>query len=326
MISIIIPVYNRPMELDELLESLAAQTAGDFEVVVVEDGSRVPAQEIVEKYRSQLAITYCVKENGGPGPARNCGAQQAHGNFFIFLDSDTIMPPNYVAVVEHAVAAGVRAFGGPDKADENFTAMQRAVSYSMTSFFTTGGIRGRRRGLDRFVPRSFNMGVARDVFEETGGFLNMRFGEDIDLSMRIMHMGVNPVLLPDAAVYHKRRTNLKSFFRQVFHSGTARINLTKRHPGSLKAVHLFPALFLLGSAACLVLAIWRWAFLLPFGVVALVWFTDAAIRNRSARVGALAVAASFMQLCGYGAGFLYGIWLRIIRGRSEEETYRTKFF
>ena len=296
MISVVVPVYNRPREAEELLDSLARQSRGGFEVVRVEDGSQVDSRAVAERYAGRLDVSYYVKENGGPGPARNYGAERAKGDFLVFLDSDCIAPPSYMEAVSRAVEAGVRAFGGPDRADERFTPMQKAVSYSMTSFFTTGGIRGGKHKLDRFIPRSFNMGVARDLFERVGGFAPMRFGEDIDLSMRIIAVGGEPRLLPEAAVCHKRRTSLRSFFRQVYFSGVARINLTKRHPGSLKAVHLLPAAFTVGSLLCLGLAFVRPAFLLPLGLAALVWCADSSLRNRSLRVGLLSAATSFVQI------------------------------
>ncbi len=326
MISIVVPVYNRPREVEELLESLSRQHGGGFEVVVVEDGSRVDSRAVVERYADRLAVSYYVKENGGPGPARNYGAERAKGDFLIFLDSDCIVPPAYMDAVSQAVASGVEAFGGPDRADEHFTPMQKAVSYSMTSFFTTGGIRGGKHKLDRFIPRSFNMGVTKEVFERVGGFAPMRFGEDIDLSMRIIETGVSPRLLPEAEVCHKRRTNLRSFFRQVYFSGVARINLAKRHPGSLKAVHLLPAAFTLGSLLCLVMAFVHPAFLLPLALATVVWFVDSSLRNRSLWVGLLSVVTSFVQLWGYGIGFLVGVWKRLVLKRSEAETYRTDFF
>lgn len=326
MISVVVPVYNRPREAEELLDSLARQSRGGFEVVLVEDGSQVDSRAVAERYAGRLDVSYYVKENGGPGPARNYGAERAKGDFLVFLDSDCIAPPSYMEAVSRAVEAGVRAFGGPDRADERFTPMQKAVSYSMTSFFTTGGIRGGKHKLDRFIPRSFNMGVARDLFERVGGFAPMRFGEDIDLSMRIIAAGGEPRLLPEAAVCHKRRTSLRSFFRQVYFSGVARINLTKRHPGSLKAVHLLPAAFTVGSLLCLGLAFVRPAFLLPLGLAALVWCADSSLRNRSLRVGLLSAATSFVQLWGYGIGFLTGAWKRLVLKRTEAETYRTNFF
>lgn len=325
MISIIIPIYNRPQEAADILASLARQTDNRFEVVVVEDGSTRDCREVVDSFGDRLRLTYLQKENGGPALARNFGAEHCEGEFLVFLDSDCIVPPGYMAVVCGAVADGVEFFGGADMASDDFSPMQRAVSYSMTSFFTTGGIRGGKRKLDKFIPRSFNMGVSRRLFNAVAGFGDMRFGEDIDFSMRIIAAGAQPILLDGAEVCHKRRTNLGSFFRQVFHSGMARVNLTKRHPGSLKAVHLLPTAFLVGSLACIAAApFWIWT-LVPLVVIILTWFVDSSLRNRSLWVGCLSVATSFVQLYGYGWGFLVGLWRRGVMGQTEQKVNKTNF-
>lgn len=326
MISVVVPVYNRPGEVEELLESLALQDKRDFEVVIVEDGSRLSSREVVTRYVDSLNIVYYEKPNSGPGPSRNYGAKRASGDFLIFLDSDCIVPIGYMEVVEHAIESGVRMFGGPDMAAESFSSLQKAVSYSMTSFFTTGGIRGGKKKLDRFIPRSFNMGIAKDVFLSIGGFSAMRFGEDIDISMRAIESGVEPVLLSEAGVYHKRRTRMEAFFRQVYFSGIARVNLSIRHRGSLKLVHLLPSFFVLLSLACLVAAGFYYWTLVPLLLLALVWFTDSSVRNRSTRVGALSVCTSFIQLFGYGCGFITGLWRRFVLQQSEEQSCRTGFF
>lgn len=226
--SVIIPVYNRPDEVNELLESLTLQTCKDFEVVVVEDGSSIPCQEVVEKYSDRLDIHYYNKPNSGPGQTRNYGAERSHGEYLIILDSDCILPPGYFEAVEKELQSSpVDAFGGPDRAHASFTDIQKAINYSMTSFFTTGGIRGGKKKMDKFYPRSFNMGVRRSVYQTLGGFSKMRFGEDIDFSIRIFKAGYRCCLFPSAWVYHKRRTDLKKFFKQVHNSGIARINLYK---------------------------------------------------------------------------------------------------
>ena len=240
--SVIIPVYNRPDEADELLQSLTRQTFRDFEVVVVEDGSAIPCREVVEKYAGRLDIHYYNKPNSGPGQTRNYGAERSQGEYLIILDSDCILPAGYLEAVEQELQASpADAFGGPDRAHESFSDLQKAINYSMTSFFTTGGIRGGKKKMDKFYPRSFNMGVRRDVYQSLGGFSQMRFGEDIDFSIRIFKAGYRCRLFPDAWVYHKRRTDLRKFFKQVHNSGIARINLYKKYPESLKPVHLLPA-------------------------------------------------------------------------------------
>ena len=250
-LSLVIPVYNRPDEVEELLRSLSEQSDMDFEIVIVEDGSTLPCKDRVEQFQFPR-IQYLYKENSGPGPSRNYGMERANGDFFVILDSDCVLPPDYISAVKRGVAqTDCDAFGGPDRASEDFDDMQKAVSYSMTSFFTTGGIRGGGEKMDKFHPRSFNMGISRAVFEKTGGFSQMRYGEDIDFSIRIMKAGFKTVLLKDAWVYHKRRTDMRAFFRQVNHSGAARVELTRRHPGTLKFVHLLPSLFTLGCALLL---------------------------------------------------------------------------
>ena len=326
MIAVIIPVYNRPQEAADILESLTRQTFKDFRVIIVEDGSKDDCREVVEGFRPLLDVKYLKKNNGGPALARNFGAAHTDAGFLVFLDSDCILPEGYMEAVARAVREGTEFFGGPDMAHPSFSPIQKAVSYAMTSFFTTGGIRGGKRKLDRFIPRSFNMGVSHKLFDSAGGFSDMRFGEDIDLSMKVIATGAKARLLPDAGVWHKRRTNMRSFFRQVYHSGVARVNLSMRHKGSLKAVHLLPSLFVVGSLACLAaIPFWPWA-AIPLAAIVLTWFMDAAIRNRSLKVGALSVAASFVQLYGYGTGFFSGLWQRIVLGRTEKEANRTDFF
>lgn len=297
--SIIIPVYNRPDEVDELLQSLTSQTEKDFEVIVVEDGSSVPCWKTVEKYVSSLSIAYYSKENGGPGPARNFGAEKANGEYLIILDSDCVLPETYMEnVKKELLDCKCDAFGGPDKASESFSDIQKAISFSMTSFLTTGGIRGGKKKLDKFYPRSFNMGIRADLYRKLGGFSSMRYGEDIDLSIRIFESGATCRLFPEAWVWHKRRSTFRSFFKQVHHSGEARIELEKRHPGSLKLVHTFPALF---TISCITIII-------PIIYSMLIFLTSSVI-NKDVKVGALSVPAAFIQLTGYGTGFI-GAWLK----------------
>ena len=333
--SVIIPVYNRPDEARELLESLCAQTCRDFEVVIVEDGSAIPCKEVAEAYADRLDIHYYVKENGGPGRARNYGVERARGEYVLILDSDAVLPEGYIAAVEDELAREpADAFGGPDRAHPDFTPMQKAINYAMTSFFTTGGIRGGKKKLDKFYPRSFNMGVRREVYQALGGFSDMRFGEDIDFSTRIFKGGYRCRLFPEAWVWHKRRTDLKKFFKQVHNSGIARIHLSKRHPGTLKLVHLLPAVFTLGCALLLVLAAvaaalgcphW-WVMLLPLVLFALIIMADASRQERSVGVGLRAIAAAYVQLTGYGTGFLRSWWQRCVRGKGEFEAFKKNFY
>ncbi|MDY4029743.1 MAG: glycosyltransferase [Alloprevotella sp.] len=333
--SVIIPVYNRPDEARELLESLCAQTCRDFEVVIVEDGSAIPCKEVAEAYADRLDIHYYVKENGGPGRARNYGVERARGEYVLILDSDAVLPEGYIAAVEDELEREpADAFGGPDRAHPDFTPMQKAINYAMTSFFTTGGIRGGKKKLDKFYPRSFNMGVRREVYQALGGFSDMRFGEDIDFSTRIFKGGYRCRLFPEAWVWHKRRTDLKKFFKQVHNSGIARIHLSKRHPGTLKLVHLLPAVFTLGCALMLVLAAvaaalgcphW-WVMLLPLVLFALIIMADASRQERSVGVGLRAIAAAYVQLTGYGTGFLRSWWQRCVRGKGEFEAFKKNFY
>ena len=333
--SFIIPVFNRPDEVDELLESLTHQTLRDFEVVVVEDGSDVPCRDVVERYADCLQVHYYAKPNSGPGQTRNYGVERAKGDYVLILDSDVVLPEGYLQAVDHELAATpCDAFGGPDRAHASFSKMQKAINYAMTSFFTTGGIRGGKKKMDKFYPRSFNMGVRRAVYHELGGFSAMRFGEDIDFSTRLIRSGHVSRLFQSAWVWHKRRTDLRKFFKQVHNSGIARIHLTKRHPGTLKAVHMLPAVFTLGCALLVVLAVaaallgcphW-WALLLPFVLFALIIGVDATRSERSVGVGWRAVAAAYVQLTGYGSGFLRAWWTRCVLRRGEFEAFKENFY
>ncbi len=325
--SFIIPVYNRPDEVDELLDSLTRQTIQDFEVLIVEDGSVVPCKEVVDKYADCLSIHYYNKENSGPGQTRNYGVERANGEYMMILDSDCIIPENYLKEVEAELQRKrADAFGGPDRAHDSFTDVQKAINYAMTSFFTTGGIRGGKKKLDKFYPRSFNMGVRKDVYQALGGFSKMRFGEDIDFSIRIFKGGYECRLFPEAWVWHKRRTDLKKFFKQVHNSGIARINLYKKYPESLKLVHVLPALFTLGVVFLLLASfLWGGSLFLLF-LFALIVFVDALLQYRSLKIGLLAIAASFIQLTGYGTGFLQAWWKRCICGKSEFAAFEKNFY
>ena len=338
--SIIVPVYNRPDEVDELLQSLTEQTLKEMEVIIVEDGSSQPCESVVHKYAGKLQLRYYTKENSGPGPTRNFAAERSQGEFLIFLDSDCVLPPNFLKEVDAELnRKECDAWGGPDRAHESFTTVQKAISYSMTSFITTGGIRGGKKQMEKkFYPRSFNLGIRRSLFRQLGGFSSMRFGEDIDLSLRIYKSGATCRLFPEAWVWHKRRTDFKKFFKQVHNSGIARINLMKRHPGSLKLVHLLPAVFSIGVFLCLLLFLaglfftglgLYTGFFSPTGCnmgSALV-FIDSSIRNKSVKIGILSVWASFIQLIGYGTGFLRAWWLRCVCGRNEElQAFKDNFY
>lgn len=325
--SIIIPVYNRPDEVDELLNSLTQQTVHDFEVIVVEDGSSVTCEHVVKRYEQQLNIRYFNKPNSGPGQTRNYGAERSSGEYLLILDSDCILPPGYLAAIEEELKRKpADAFGGPDRAHDSFTSTQKAINYAMTSFFTTGGIRGGKKKMDKFYPRSFNMGLKADVYRALGGFSKMRFGEDIDLSIRIFKGGYSCRLFPEAWVWHKRRTDLKKFFKQVYNSGIARINLYKKYPESLKVVHLLPAVFTLGVVFVLLSSLICPYALLLLAMFAIIIFTDSSIRNRSLWIGMLSVLAAFIQLTGYGSGFLSAWWKRCILKKDSFSAFEKNFY
>jgi len=327
-LSIIVPVYNRPDEVEELLESLNVQTDKDFEVVIVEDGSTILCKEQIEKYNHCLDIKYFYKDNSGPGLSRNFGSQHASGNYFVFLDSDCIVPPFYVSNVKKKLYENYfDAFGGPDRAHDTFTKFQKAVNYVMTSFLTTGGIRGGSEKMDKFYPRSFNMGYSQKVFLETGGFSSMRFGEDIDMSIRILKSGFKTGLYKDAFVFHKRRTKSSQFFKQVFNSGIARINLYIKYPESLKPVHFLPSVFSIGIIILIALSvIFSVYFLSPLLALFLLILMDSGIKNKSLTIGVLSVYAGFIQQIGYGSGFIMAFWKRVILRKEAFNAYKKNFY
>lgn len=341
--SFIVPVYNRPDEVDELFQSLTAQTVKDFEVIIVEDGSQLTCRDVCDRYAAQLDLHYFMKKNSGPGQSRNYGAERSSGEYLIVLDSDVVLPPSYLMEVDNELRRQpTDAFGGPDRANLSFTDMQKAINYSMTSFFTTGGIRGGKKKLDKFYPRSFNMGIRRDVYLRLGGFSKMRFGEDIDFSIRIFKAGCSCRLFPEAWVWHKRRTDFRKFFRQVFNSGIARINLYKKYPESLKLVHALPMVFTVGVTLLVLISavgrvlmaygdIDRWYWLcagpwLPIIFYCLLILIDSSRVNHSLKIGFLSIPASFIQLFGYGCGFITAWWKRCVKGMDEFHAFDKTFY
>lgn len=320
--SIIIPVFNRPDEVDELLASLTRQTDKGFEVLVIEDGSTIPCDEICRKYEEQLDLHYYFKPNSGRSETRNFGMERASGDWFVIYDSDVIVPPHYIATVRAELKKNpVDCYGGPDAADASFSDIQKAINYSMTSFMTTGGIRGATKNKAKFSPRSFNMGISRKCFETVGGYKNM-IGEDIDLSIRIQQAGFKTTLIPEAYVFHKRRVDLRKFFRQVNTFGKGRVLLGEIHPGSLKIVHLLPAAFVLGNIALVLLAFWSPWFLLPIGIYILGLFVESLVKNKSIKIALLSIVAAYMQLFGYGTGFLGECITHKARKAKQEELYK----
>jgi GT2 family glycosyltransferase len=315
----------------------------DFEVLIVEDGSSVTCEKVCKKYEDKLDLHYYKKPNSGPGQTRNYGAERARGEYLIILDSDVVVPEGYLdAVCKELENNPTEAFGGPDAAHDSFTTVQKAISYSMTSFFTTGGIRGGKAKLDKFYPRSFNMGIRRDVYLQLGGFSKMRFGEDIDFSYRIVEAGYKPRLFPSAWVWHKRRTDFRKFFRQVYNSGIARINLEKRHPGTMKLVHLLPTVFTVGVIALILISAVGRALMhyashdrfywmcfapwIPILLYSIIICTDSAIKNRSLRVGLLSIPAAFVQLMGYGLGLIEAWWKRCVLRQDEFQAFEKTFY
>lgn len=295
--------------MQELLESLTLQTKKNFEAIIVEDGSTLRCEAVVDQYRDRLPIHYIYKPNSGPGPSRNVGYRQAKGAYFVVFDSDCILPPTYFEAVERGLQeSGLDAWGGPDKGHENFTILQRAMAYTMSSVLTTGGIRGGKKRIGWFQPRSFNMGISRGVFEATGGFKFDRFAEDIEFSIRMRNLGFKVGLIPDAFVYHKRRTSFAQFYKQVFNFGKGRALVGKVYPQEVKITHWIPSLFTLGTLMMMgtLLIDTRWFGVLFSGFVfyLLAILVHAVLTTRSLAVGVLAVPAALIQFFGYGFGFL----------------------
>ena len=316
--SIIVPVYNRPGEVKELLDSLMAQTVKPFELLIIEDGSKERCDHLLDHYRSFFTIHYYYKDNSGRSDTRNYGMARATGDYLLFFDSDVILPPSYFENLDAALSYDYcDCFGGPDAADDSFSDMQKAVSHAMTSFWTTGGIRGGKAVMEKFCPRTFNMGLSRKVYERVGDFKDM-MGEDIDLSIRIRNAGFTIRLIREVFVYHKRRIDLRRFFKQVNNFGQARIWLQLIHPGSLKLVHTAPALLLLLGVVLLVASLFcPWLLLLPLLYVLLI-FGDSLFKGSSVKVAALSVVAAAVQIVGYGTGFLKALWFKMILRRPLE--------
>lgn len=315
--SIVIPLFNRPQEIKELLESLCLQTYKEFEVLVIEDGSTDAAAGIVNSFCDRLKVRYFAKNNEGQGFTRNFGFERAKGDYFIIFDSDCLIPPEYLSIVNCALGSNyLDAFGGPDGAHPSFTAVQKAISYAMTSPFTTGGTRGSKKGIGKFHPRSFNMGLSRQVWEQAGGFIITRLGEDIEYSIRIQKLGFKTGLIPEAMVYHKRRTNFYKFYKQLHFFGRARINVYKFFPQGLKPMHFFPAAFTVWLGFILITNIFNWPIsrLCNFltAIYILLIFFDAWVKNKSAKIAFLSIVASFTLLVAYGLGFMQDFCKRVI--------------
>ena len=315
-------MYNRPAEVEDLLRSLAHQSCDDFEVYLVEDGSTVPCEDVAKRYEDRLDLHYHYKNNEGRSIARNYGIERARGEYFIFFDSDCVIPNDYFKTLKAELEREpADCFGGPDAASDDFTDVQKAINFSMTSFLTTGGIRGGKVQLEKFVPRSFNMGYSRKVWQAVGGFREM-FSEDIDMSTRIRQAGFTTRLIRNAYVYHKRRVDLKKFARQTYVFGMSRITLKLLYPDSLKLVHCLPAVFVPGCLTLILLAIfWQWWAILPLALYVVLLWVSALFKTNSLKIASLAVVTSFVQLGAYGIGFIKAfVWKILLRhGRDINE-------
>ncbi|TGV01667.1 glycosyltransferase [Flavivirga rizhaonensis] len=327
--SFIIPVYNRPDEIEELLQSFEGlQGHIPFEIVIVEDGSAIVSKEVVNAYKEKLEISYFFKENSGPGDSRNFGMQKAKGNYFIILDSDCILPKNYlVEVVKSLENNYVDCFGGPDAAHSSFTDLQKAINFSMTSFITTGGIRGNKKSVDTFQPRSFNMGLSKEAFIASKGFGRIHPGEDPDLSIRLWDLGFKTKLIPEAFVYHKRRISWSKFYTQVHKFGLVRPILNKWHPSTKKITYWFPTIFCIGFLMSLLLIFFnfKWTLIgyMLYFVVAVVL---ALIKTRSISVSILSLVAIIIQFFGYGYGFLKSTVVVSVLNKKPEIYFPKLFF
>ncbi|MFV0541246.1 MAG: glycosyltransferase, partial [Aestuariibaculum sp.] len=327
--SFIVPVYNRPNETEELLQSFSElETTIPFEIVIVEDGSTIPSDNVVEHYRSKLDISYYVKENSGPGDSRNFGMKRAKGNYFIILDSDCILPKIYLTAVETSLNKNyVDCFGGPDAAHKSFTDLQKAINFTMTSVITTGGIRGNKNSVGTFQPRSFNMGISKKAFLASGGFGNIHPGEDPDLSIRLWNLGYKTKLIPEAFVYHKRRISWQKFYKQVNKFGLVRPILNKWHPTTQKITYWFPTLFSLGLILSLLLFFmgFKW-FLWLFVLYYIIAFVLAWTTTKSILVASLSLVAISVQFFGYGYGFLKSTWAILVLNKKPEVRFPNLFF
>ena len=327
--SFIIPVYNRPNEIRELLESLTNQTyIQDFEVVVVEDGSTISSLDVISEFKDTLDISYFEKPNSGPGDSRNYGMRLAKGNYFVILDSDCILPPEYLEKVEKSLENDfVHCYGGPDAAHDSFSDIQKAINHAMTSFLTTGGIRGGKKAVDKFQPRSFNMGISKEAFDTVGGYGNIHPGEDPDLTIRIWNKGYNTKLIPEAFVYHKRRINWHKFYVQVNKFGMVRPILNKWHPETAKLTYWFPSIFCIGIMIAIVLSIFGvfWP-IACYAFYFLLLFVDAILKTKSLKVALLALFATGVQFVGYGYGFLKSTIFTTFKKSAPQDIFPNLFF
>ena len=320
--SFVIPVFNRPAEVDELLKSLTFQTYTNFDTVIVEDGSTLKCDKVINKYKSKLDIQYYFKSNSGPGPSRNYGVDKSNSEYFIFCDSDCIIPPMYLNEVQKQLKINYTdAFGGPDNAHSSFTPLQKAINYAMTAFITTGGIRGGEKSIGNFQPRSFNMGISKTAYSNTGGFGNIHPGEDPDLTIRLWKLGYETQLIPKAFVYHKRRISWTQFYKQVNKFGKCRPILNYWHPKTSKITYWFPTCFIFGLALGLLLSInYNNSFLICLYIFYFILLLfDSTIRNKNIIIGFMSLFATFVQYLGYGLGFLKAVlFIKVLKYKPED--------
>ena len=328
--SFVIPVYNRPNEVKELLDSfLQLDFSDDFEIVIVEDGSIETSEKIVEEFSKKLSISYYFKQNSGPGDSRNYGMKLAKGNYFIILDSDCLLPSHYLATVDSFLNANYyHCFGGADAAHKSFTPLQKSINYAMTSFFTTGGIRGNAKSIHDFEPRSFNMGISKEAFKKTGGFAKIHPGEDPDLSQRILKAGFKTIFLPNAYVYHKRRISWEKFYLQVKKFGLVRPILNSWHPSSAKITFWFPTFFVLFVLLSIVFSILFTSSLIlaPLLLYLIIIFVDSSLKNKSIYIGLLSIKAVFLQFFGYGIAFLKSTFFINVLKKDPQKQFPFLFF
>jgi glycosyltransferase involved in cell wall biosynthesis len=325
--SIIVPVFNRPDEVDELLKSLSAQTDSDFEVLIVEDGSKIRCEDVCQRYSDQLNLKYIYKENTGPGPSRNFGMEKASGNYFIIFDSDCLIPPHYIETVRASLSKNyVASFGGPDAAHDSFSDTQKSINYAMTSFLTTGGIRGGSEKTGKFQPRSFNMGISKDVYEHVGGYGKIHPGEDPDLTFRIWEAGYETALIKNAFVYHKRRIDFSKFSKQVYKFGVVRVILNHWHEGTGKITYWFPTVFSIGFTFNLLMYPFFPLLTWLNGLYAAMLLLDALVKTKNLNIAAGAVAAAFIQFYSYGWGFLKSQFKINVLGKKPQQAFPSFFF
>jgi len=328
-ISFIIPIYNRPEEAKELLESFVALRGDhDFEIVIIEDGSSIPSKSVVDSFQEDLNISYFFKENSGPGDSRNYGMKAAKGDYFIILDSDCVLPKNYLNnVLNNLNKDYIDCFGGPDAAHHSFSTIQKAINFAMTSFITTGGIRGKKSSVNKFEPRSFNMGISKAAFVATNGFGRIHPGEDPDLSIRLTKLGFKTKLIPEAYVYHKRRISWSKFYKQVHKFGSVRPILNQWHPETRKITYWFPSMFGLGALLSIGLTVMGYILpLICYGLYFAICLLVALIKTRSLKVAFLAILAIIIQFFGYGYGFLKSTLILIFSKKDIEQQFPDLFF